>query len=433
MNNFNLLHPSDQLVMIMERIYSYGMTTTSGGNLSIREDNGDIWITPASIDKGNLTRNDIVLVKPDGTVIGNHKPSSELPFPPHIYQKRPDLRAVVHAHPPALVAFSLVRNIPNTKILPSAYHACGKVGMAAYELPGSAALGENIASVFAQGCDTVMLENHGVVAGGKDLYRAFMAFETLDYCARIEINARRIGKPIIQKEENIALALQKHDPDMEEFVPEGRSSEEAAARRDMRNLVNRAYDQRLFTSTQGTFSVRLLSRSDSFLITPYQVDRKYMEIEDLVRIDGGRREAGKNPSRSAPLHRLIYKLHPHINSIIIAHAPNIMAFSVTEEPFDSRTIPESYIMLRSMPQLPFGATFTLQHDLAELFTAANPVVLVENDCVIATGASLLNAYDRLEVAEYSAKSIIAAREIGEIVMINDKEVAAINAAFHLTE
>ncbi|MFO7294947.1 MAG: class II aldolase/adducin family protein, partial [Clostridia bacterium] len=103
---FELLHPADQIVMIMERIYRYGMTTTSGGNISILDDNGDIWITPSGIDKGSLHRNDIIRVKPDGTIDGIHKPSVELPFHEMIYQKRPDIKAIIHAHPPALVAFS---------------------------------------------------------------------------------------------------------------------------------------------------------------------------------------------------------------------------------------------------------------------------------------------------------------------------------------
>ena len=64
--NFELLHPADQLVIMMERIYQYGMTTTSGGNLSIRTPEGDIWITPGSIDKGNLRREDMVHVLPVG-------------------------------------------------------------------------------------------------------------------------------------------------------------------------------------------------------------------------------------------------------------------------------------------------------------------------------------------------------------------------------
>ena len=66
--------------------------------------------------------------------------------------------------------------------------------MAEYALPGSKLLGEKIAKEFANGINTVMLENHGVVIGSDDLFKAFMTFETLDYCARLEINARSLGK-----------------------------------------------------------------------------------------------------------------------------------------------------------------------------------------------------------------------------------------------
>ena len=106
---FHMLHPRDQLVAIMNRIYHNGMTTLSGGNLSIRDDDDNIWITPAGVDKGKLTPKDIICVRPDGTSIGLHRPSSELPFHRAIYARRPDLRAVVHAHAPALVSFSIVR------------------------------------------------------------------------------------------------------------------------------------------------------------------------------------------------------------------------------------------------------------------------------------------------------------------------------------
>ncbi len=177
--NFELLHPADQLVMIMARIYAYGMTTTSGGNLSIRDENGDIWITPSGIDKGNLTRADIMQIKPDGTVIGPHTPSVELPIHRDIYKLRPDLHAIVHAHPPVMVAFSLVRQVPDTKLIPNANLVCGEVALAKYDVPGSEQLGRNISDQFAAGYNTVLMENHGVVCGAPDLYRAFMAFETI--------------------------------------------------------------------------------------------------------------------------------------------------------------------------------------------------------------------------------------------------------------
>ena len=68
--NINYIHPADQLVMFMQRIYDKGLTTTSGGNLSIMDSDGNIWITPAGVDKGTLTRKDIVCVHPDGTCEG---------------------------------------------------------------------------------------------------------------------------------------------------------------------------------------------------------------------------------------------------------------------------------------------------------------------------------------------------------------------------
>ena len=426
---FDLLHPADQLVMIMERIYGYGMTTTSGGNLSIKDENGDVWITPAGVDKGSLTNRDIVQVKPDGTVIGKHKPSSELPFHLSTYKQRPDVRAVLHAHSPALVSFSIVRRKPDTRLIPDVNLVCGEVGIAEYGLPGSDDLGEKIAKVLRQGINTVLLENHGVVVVEKDLFEAFMAFETLDFSARLEINARRIGKPVSLTARHVEISKQKRHVEMEEFVPESYSSFERLARKEMCELIHRAYDQRLFTSTQGTFSTRL--DDNSFIITPYNVDRKYLGVDQIFRIENGKKEACKIPSRSVLLHKYIYEKHPHVNSVIIAHPFNIMTFAVTDEPFDSRTIPESYILLRDIPRIPFGSSFMQPAMVADLFVPQTPIVLVENDCVIATGNSLLNAFDRLEVAEYSAKALIAAKSIGEVVAINDEQIRDIKQAFKL--
>jgi L-fuculose-phosphate aldolase len=426
---FELLHPADQLIMIMERIYDYGMTTTSGGNLSILDENGDIWITPGGVDKGSLTRKDIIRVRPDGTIIGEHKPSSEFPFHQLVYKSRPDLKAVLHAHPPALVAFSIVRKIPNTHLIPNVKTVCGNIGMAEYGLPGSVELGEKIAVEFNKGFNTVILENHGIVVGAKNLFEAFMSFETLDFCARLEIDARSIGIPISLSEAEIQLSVNKQHINMKEFVPSFFSSEERGARRIMCELIHRAYKQKLFMSTQGTFSTRLTE--ESFLITPYAVDRKYMEPEDIVRIDKGLKEEGKLPSRSVLLHKRIYEKHPHINSIIIAHAPNIMSYAVTEAAFDSRTIPESYILLRNIPKLTYGSVFMEIEEVADVFVKAAPIALVKNDCIIVTGSSLINAFDRLEVAEYSAKALRASKRLGEVVTIDNEKISDLERAFNL--
>jgi L-fuculose-phosphate aldolase len=118
---FELLHPADQLVLIMDRIYKNGLTTTSGGNLSILDENGDIWITPSGIDKGTLTRGDICCVKAaDKSVVGTNRPSVELPIHSSVYERRPDIRAVLHAHPPGLVAFSTARVLPDINLVANA-------------------------------------------------------------------------------------------------------------------------------------------------------------------------------------------------------------------------------------------------------------------------------------------------------------------------
>ena len=117
--------------------------------------------------------------------------------------------------------------------------------------------------------------------------------------------------------------------------------------------------------------------------------------------------------------------------MIIAHPPAIMAFAVTGAEFDSRLIPESYISLRNVGRLPYAATTLDVDGAAAEFTAHRPVIIVDNQCVIVTGNSLLNAFDRLEVLEYSAAAIIAARDIGEVVLLSDEEIDNVNKAFHL--
>ncbi len=423
---FSLLHPRVQLVTIMERIYGYGMTTTSGGNLSILDENGDMWITPAGVDKGTLKPQDIICVKPDGTMMGPHKPSSEYPFHRAIYQKRPDFRAIVHAHPPALIAFSIARQIPNTRIIPQAHTVCGQVGYAPYRLPGSLELGAVIADTFAQGFDAVLLENHGVVAGGESLLAAFQRFETLDFCARTLIQARSVGEVYSLSDEDIALT-RKYGEKLPTFKPTFHTSRERELRQHIIDLVHRAYDQQLMTSTAGTVSARV--DENSFLITPYGLDRLYLDLDDIVLIRDGQRERRKQPSRATCLHMAIYQAHPEIGAIITAQSPNAVAYCVTRRRLDTRTIPESYIVLRDIPLMPYGVQFGDGKKIVKQLAKDRPVLLLENDAILTTGATLMQAFDRLEVAEFSAQAVIATAHIGELVPIGAEEVRELEAKF----
>src|SRR5450759_4707397 len=112
--NFESLSPQEQVASLTRRIYERSITTASGGNPSIRDEEGNTWVTPARMDKGKLQAADVVCVKANGEIIGKYSPSTELPFHNAIYEQRPDIRAVAHAHCPSLVAYSMVRKIPQT-------------------------------------------------------------------------------------------------------------------------------------------------------------------------------------------------------------------------------------------------------------------------------------------------------------------------------
>ena len=423
---FDLIHPRDQLAMLMHRVYRYGMTTTSGGNMSIRDENGDIWITPAGVDKGSLQWDDIVLVKSVGDIEGKHAPSSEFPFHKAIYNARPDLRGIVHAHPCALVSFSIVRKIPPVSIIPQAREICGMVGFAPYALPGSDLLGNNIAKSFKQGFDSILMENHGVVCGGKDLLDAFHRFETLDFCARLVIKATTLGEYRELNDDQIGLLnQQKHF--LSEFDPKMRFNQEKELRKHIIETVHRAYDQQLMTSTEGVVSSRL--DDHSFLITPTGKDRRLIDISDIVLIQNCQRERGKLPSRSVLLHDRIYCDHAHIQAIISAQAPNATAFSVTSTDFDTRTIPESYILLRDIPKIAYGAQYLDEQAISLNLNKNTPVILIENDAILTTGKSLLKAFDRLEVAEFSARSLIDANLLGGLVAMDEKQIRDLEAKF----
>jgi L-fuculose-phosphate aldolase len=425
--DINFMHPRDQIVLIIDRIYKRGLTTTSGGNISIIDEQGDIWVTPSAIDKGSLRASDIVLVKKDGEIIGRHKPSSEFPFHKAIYEARPDIKTVIHAHPPGLVSFSIVRQIPNTNVIPQAKHICGPIGYTDYALPGSDELGNLIAEGFKKQVNGVIMENHGVVVGGVNMIDAFQRFETLEFCGRTIINGKTIGEPkflsddqINEFEDQIPLLL----PEMEKTE---HPSDEKEKRKEIVKIVRRACEQGLMISSYGTISVRW--RDNDFLITPTNVMRWDMQLHDIVQIKDGKREAGKLPSRSVWLHQEIYRKNPEINSIILTQSPYLMAFGVTGEKFDVRTIPESWIFLQDVPNVHFGSHFKGNNTILNIINKDTPAVIVENDSVLVTGDKLLQTFDRLEVAEFSAKSLTMSSPLGDLKPINEEQIEDLRKKF----
>jgi L-fuculose-phosphate aldolase len=286
-----------------------------------------------------------------------------------------------------------------------------------------------VAQKFSQGSSCAILENHGVVTAGVNLGEAFQRFETLEFVGRTIIKGRQLGEVRFLTAKQIALANQR-SPLLGEFLREKPSSHEKELRRRLCDFVRRAYRQRLFISTQGSFSVRL--DDASFLITPYQVDRGMLDPRDLVLIDNGRCEAGKTPSRATDNHEAIYRHHPQIRAIINASPVNATAFSVTGALLEPRTIPESFVVLRQVGRVEYGLQFQDSEALAERCSPRQPALILENDGVLVCGGDILEAYDRLEVLESTAEALIDSRSIGALAPMPDKALRALEVAFPQT-
>ena len=355
----NLIHPRDAIMQTMDRIYRYRMTTTSGGNLSIRDEVGDVWISPARVDKGNLTRGDIVCVALRrnrrwfaSTLFGVSVSQSNLCRSPrhqshcacasgrvggvqHLSRRRPTRDCSTRLIPFAARLASLLTRAPAVN------------NWAATSLPP-----------FGEQCDSVILENHGVVVGGESLAHAFERFEAFEFAGKTLIKANQLGKVRYLDDQQLQLAAER-SIDLEPFDPPTATSYERELRRQLCEFIRRGCRQRLLISTEGSFSARV--DGDAFLITPTQHDRELLNVDDLVLVNGGQRESGKLASRAAKAHQAIYAKHPGVQAIVFAHPVNATAFSVTDSTFDVRTIPESYVFLRDVKRVPYGTQYRDEH------------------------------------------------------------------------
>lgn len=418
----NYVHPRNLLVANLQRLYDYGMTTTSGGNISIKDGDGNIWITPSGVDKGTLRPDDIMMVTPSGEIIGKHRPSVELPFHSAVYKLRPDAKTVLHAHSPALVAFSLVGKCPDTSLIPGCSEICGNVAFSRYDIPGSKSLGDIISAEFAKGADCVMMENHGAVVCGESVEQAFARFETLDYVARIQIQMAGMKAPLKPEGEGKAVAW-------ETFTPAYASPRECELRDSIVKFASRLYRQRLVFTGNSVLSAQI--ENDDFLVTPAGFDPLALRIEDVVRVADGKSEAGKTPACMAALCREIYRKYDWAHAVIMTRSPNAMAFACTGTGLDSRTIPESYIQLRDIPVVACKDFMENPLTVAAKISPSTPVVIIENCGVITVGKHLTEAFDRLEVADFTANCIRLAARIGEFKPISEQQVQDIVSAFNL--
>ena len=182
-----------QLVAVCRNLYAHGFVTASDGNVSSRLPNGNILATPTSLNKGRVVESDLVEVTLDGAIVHpGRAPSTELGMHLYIYRQRPDIQAVVHAHPTYATGFAAA-NIPlDQPLLPEVIIGLGPIPLANIALPSTQEMADSIAP-YVQSASAILLANHGVVTFGKDLDDAYFKMEKVEHAAHITFVARMLG------------------------------------------------------------------------------------------------------------------------------------------------------------------------------------------------------------------------------------------------
>ena len=196
---------SRQVAYYMRRLYKRGLTTTSGGNVSMRIKEG-ILITPSALDKGSIKGKMIGLVSFGGeNLTPDLKPSIESNMHLEIYRNRPDVHAIVHAHPPFATCFTATSTTINCSLIAEARAIIGIPVMAPYALMGTGKLAESVVSVATRkDVNVILLENHGIVCLGKDLLTAFDRMEVFEAAAKMTLITHLLGneKPLSEERLN---------------------------------------------------------------------------------------------------------------------------------------------------------------------------------------------------------------------------------------
>ena len=185
------------IVDIGKLVYQKGWVAANDGNISIRLDADRVLCTPTGVSKGMMSVDDLIICDMHGNKIeGRRERTSEIAMHYKIYDMRPDVRSVVHAHPPVATGFATAGKPLNLALLPEVIIGLGCVPLAEYGLPGTDALTDGMLQYIPK-YDAVLLANHGAVCYSDEVYKAFFKMETMEHFARITLVAELLGGPTL--------------------------------------------------------------------------------------------------------------------------------------------------------------------------------------------------------------------------------------------
>lgn len=183
----------EDIVRVGRLVFEKGWVAANDGNISVRLDEERILCTPTATSKGMLHADDLIIVDMQGNKIAGRKArTSEIMMHLTVYNLRPDIKSVVHAHPPVATGFATAGRSLNMALLPEVVITLGCVPLVDYGLPGTNALTDPMLPLIPK-YDALLMANHGAVCYGTDLWQAYFRMETVEHFARISLVAELLG------------------------------------------------------------------------------------------------------------------------------------------------------------------------------------------------------------------------------------------------
>ena len=184
----------EEIVRYGRTLHERGLVAAMDGNLSVRLKNDNILVTPTCVSKGNMRAADMVVVDMEGQrVSGRRNVTSEIGMHLLIYRMRPDIQAIVHAHPPTATGFAAAGIALTQPLVCEVVMGLGCIPLARYGTPGTSELARTL-EPFVPHYDAILMSNHGVVAYGDTLERAYMKMETVEHFAQIALVTHLLGR-----------------------------------------------------------------------------------------------------------------------------------------------------------------------------------------------------------------------------------------------
>lgn len=399
------MHPAEEICYVMKRAYQRNMVSSAGGCLSVRDEEGYMWISPTSQDKGNLQPEWIAKYDTQGNQLSDYAGSMEWDNHLAIYNARPDVKAIFHTHSSAMLSIVFAREPLATKTFAGlAAKYKDKIAQIPFSIPGSEQLCSDIVKAVKNDKDILTLDSHGTyILCSSNLFDAFKVQDFIEMTARTQVIAPALGNllPDLTEEQIKSYVVNAENEVFDVLERKQETLTECAARKQLCILAKRGYENRVIDCLGASFSLRL--GEDDFIITPADGDIANLKKHDIIRVKNGKIEEGKVAPERTAFHRAVYLKNSEVGSVLVGAPAYAAAYCITDAKFDCSIDPELTFCIKGVEKYTFGTPY---EEIAAGFHSNQLAAIVEHDFIAAAAVNGVKTLGIFECMDYATRSVV---------------------------